>query len=334
MTNRPLLIVLTPVRNEAWILPAFLKATSLWADCIIIADQNSTDGSREIAMQYKKCIVIDNNAKEMHQAATRRLLFDKAAEVCKGRRALVFALDADEFLAYGGVECLDWQKLVYSEPNTAFLFRWINVLPGNKYTLANENWYLAAHVGDGFFGGQYPDFNIHEWRLPWPSVIDESKTVRLKHFDVLHFAVWNKERARNKIKFYQVSSLHRNLRGYTAVGLYRQYHSLPCDEKYEELPDGVFDFYKRQGVDILSEIKSDEIGQYYLDEMVKFIKEDGATRYARLDIWDKDFEAAVGVKNPAGLFDKLLLAYLRRSNKYSKNILIRAVDKCLKKLNV
>ena len=42
--NKPLLIDLTPVFNEAWVLPAFLKATSLWADYIIIADQMSTDG--------------------------------------------------------------------------------------------------------------------------------------------------------------------------------------------------------------------------------------------------------------------------------------------------
>ena len=40
--NRPTLVVLTPVRNEAWILRAFLEATSLWADHIIIADQMST----------------------------------------------------------------------------------------------------------------------------------------------------------------------------------------------------------------------------------------------------------------------------------------------------
>jgi len=78
MTNQPLLICMTPVRNEAWILHAFLKATSLWADHIIIADQNSTDGSREIAMSYSKVILIDNPSKEMHQAQTRQLLFKEA----------------------------------------------------------------------------------------------------------------------------------------------------------------------------------------------------------------------------------------------------------------
>ena len=79
--SRPLLIVLTPVRNEAWILPAFLKATSLWADYIIIADQMSTDGSRDIYAQYEKVILVDNPRTEMHQARTRQLLFDAAKKI-------------------------------------------------------------------------------------------------------------------------------------------------------------------------------------------------------------------------------------------------------------
>ena len=64
--SKPLLVVLTPVRNEAWILPAFLKATSLWADYIIIADQMSTDGSRDIYPQFEKVIVVDNTNNEMY----------------------------------------------------------------------------------------------------------------------------------------------------------------------------------------------------------------------------------------------------------------------------
>ena len=67
MKHKPLLICLTPVYNEAWILPAFLKATSLWADYIIIADQMSTDGSRDIYKDYDKVIMVDNPRKEMHQ---------------------------------------------------------------------------------------------------------------------------------------------------------------------------------------------------------------------------------------------------------------------------
>jgi hypothetical protein len=130
--NRPLLIVLTPVRNEAWILPAFLKATSLWADYIIIADQMSTDGSRDIYTQYEKVILVDNPRTEMHQARTRQLLFDAAKKI-EGDKIL-FTLDADEFLSGDFVNTKGWQTIMNSEPGDVFCFRWMNLLPGmNTY---------------------------------------------------------------------------------------------------------------------------------------------------------------------------------------------------------
>ena len=62
---KPQLIVITPVRNEAWVLEAFLTHCSSWADHIIIADQHSTDGSREIAQQFPKVTLIDNPTDEI-----------------------------------------------------------------------------------------------------------------------------------------------------------------------------------------------------------------------------------------------------------------------------
>ena len=76
--KKPFLICLTPVKNEAWILHAFLKATSLWADYIIIADQMSTDGSREIALSYPKVILIDNDNQEFNEVERQKMLIDKA----------------------------------------------------------------------------------------------------------------------------------------------------------------------------------------------------------------------------------------------------------------
>ena len=68
MSNYPQIVVLTQVRNDAWVLRAFLEATSLWADYIIIVDRMSTDGSREIAQDYPKVILIDDHRKEMETA--------------------------------------------------------------------------------------------------------------------------------------------------------------------------------------------------------------------------------------------------------------------------
>src|SRR5437773_12541499 len=53
-------VVVTPVRNEAWILERFLSVTSRFADHIIVADQRSSDDSRAICSRYGKVTVIDN----------------------------------------------------------------------------------------------------------------------------------------------------------------------------------------------------------------------------------------------------------------------------------
>ena len=41
--ERAKVICMTPVKNEEWIMERFLAAASLWADCIIVADQHSQD---------------------------------------------------------------------------------------------------------------------------------------------------------------------------------------------------------------------------------------------------------------------------------------------------
>jgi len=46
-------VVVTPVRNEAWI-SSVLSVTSRFADHIIIADQRSTDDSRAICGRYPR----------------------------------------------------------------------------------------------------------------------------------------------------------------------------------------------------------------------------------------------------------------------------------------
>ena len=56
------IIVLMPVKNEAWILPLSLQAASVWADMIILSDQGSTDGSKEIARRFPKVHLIENDS--------------------------------------------------------------------------------------------------------------------------------------------------------------------------------------------------------------------------------------------------------------------------------
>ena len=227
----PLLIVLTPVRNEAWILHAFLKATSLWADYIIIADQNSTDGSREIYPQYEKVIVVNNPREEMHQARTRKLLFDAAKKI-EGDKIL-FALDADEFLSGDFVNTNGWKLIFNSQQGDVFCFRWMNLLPGGSTYTSFQPYYWAAHVNDDFMDGEFPDNHIHEWRLPWPKQVNHEYIINDISF--IHFARVNVQRQINKEIFYQVSTALKDEKysGVKQFRHYQTYHPIKEDEVFE-----------------------------------------------------------------------------------------------------
>ena len=121
---KPLFIVMTPVRNEAWVLHAFLKTTSTWADFIIIADQMSTDGSRDIYKQYEKVIVIDNNNQDFNEAERQSMLVTKAREIANHRDCILFGLDADEIFSANYTNTNDWKEILMSNPGAVFWFKW------------------------------------------------------------------------------------------------------------------------------------------------------------------------------------------------------------------
>lgn len=325
--NRPLLIVLTPVRNEAWILHAFLKATSLWADYIIIADQMSTDGSRDIYSQYEKVIVVDNPREEMHQARTRRLLFD-AAQKIEGNKIL-FALDADEFLSGDVINTQGWKIILNSEPGDVFSFRWMDLQPGGSTYTSFQPYYWAAHVNDDFLDGVFPDNYIHEWRLPWPNKFN--KEYIIEDISFVHFARVNVQRQSNKEVFYQVSTVCRDNQ-YSGVRMFRQYHKPVSQEEVLDVPNDAYVFYEKHNIDIWSEILLNDIGQHYVDSFLKNFNEKGLKHFAKLDIWESNFVHDYNLSNPQTLFDKIMMRYLRVTNKYVSKFWVRGIDWILKRL--
>jgi glycosyltransferase involved in cell wall biosynthesis len=87
------IVALVPVRNEAWVLPHSLASLSGFCDVIIVSDQNSDDGSREICRRFPKVVLIES-AEQRISTQVRWQLFDAAREYdgCN----LLWCTDADE----------------------------------------------------------------------------------------------------------------------------------------------------------------------------------------------------------------------------------------------
>ncbi len=191
----PLIIVMTPVRNEAWVLNAFLRTTSTWADYIIIADQMSTDGSRDIIKKFAEgnkaktdladVILIDNKNPNFNEAERQSMLIAKAREISAGRDTVLFGLDADEILAANFKETEDWKKILNSIPCDVFWFKWAEISP-NKKQYGDSTYYPWVFHDDGIEPhGNYVRV-MHSMRIPYP--LDEKQIYYINDFRVLHLA--------------------------------------------------------------------------------------------------------------------------------------------------
>jgi hypothetical protein len=319
---------MTPVRNEAWILNAFLKATSLWADFIIIADQCSTDGSREIAMRYPKVILIDNNNTDYNEAVRQKMLIDKAREIDGDK--ILFALDADEIFAANFNGTSDWEKILNSKKGDVFWFRWAQVLDDKKHYWIPKNYFPWVFHDDGLEPhGNYAS-NIHSMRIPYP--IEEKQNYYIEDFFVLHFQHFFPERNKSKQRFYTFVDYSLNKR--SIVKLNRTYSPRKNKDRLQILKSNML--YLKDIHDFnLFEIIDTKKSKFWFDlYIVERIKQNGLNHYNKIDIWNRDFLKEYNYSDPRSVLVKLLHFYLRCTQNFSHFLFIRGVDKILKKMGL
>lgn len=324
----PQLIVITPVRNEAWVLEAFLTHCSSWADRIIVADQHSTDGSREIALRFPKVTLIDNDNTEMHQAAARSLLFREVDRI-EGEKT-VFALDADEFLSEGFGRTADWQRIVGSQAFEIFCFRWLNLYGDYRHALPDTGhmeW--ACHLPQGMsIAEEYERCEsraVHEMRIPCPEA-GRARYVELEDIRFVHLAHLNRARQRNKSDFYQLHTLADLAGRRSGVGLYRAYHphisslrSLAGEARLVALHD----------TDLRPMVRVADHGQHYIDEMVAILRRESCRRFRTLCIWDNPDLRAAGIDYRPPFTVRLVHSYLRATQRQSHTLSVKAMDRLL-----
>ncbi|MEM1060359.1 MAG: glycosyltransferase family 2 protein, partial [Verrucomicrobiota bacterium] len=194
--SRPTVVCLTPVKNEEWILERFLAAASLWADVIIVADQHSTDRSREIVSSFEKVQLIENPNPEFNEPERQALLITAARERVPGPR-LLLALDADEALSGNFTTSPEWERILAAAPGTSIRLHWANVTPSGQ-----EYWSTGSLTEWGFVddGTPHAGKTIHSPRVPVRAggpVLDCAEL----HF--LHLQYIDPARTASKQRWYQ-----------------------------------------------------------------------------------------------------------------------------------
>ena len=333
----PTIICLTPVRNEAWVLDRFLKATSLWADYIIIADQMSTDGSREIALNYPKVRLIDNNSLEFNELGRKRLLIDEARKICGPK--LLITLDADEMFSSEIFTSGEWDEILKLTPGTAINFQWSNFSPDGK-TMWKGYYFPWGYMDDGFDNyDQGISLNaIHCARVP---ILNDTPSYDVKTFSVIHFQYTSWRRMLHKHYYYQCLEVINNPMK-SAVDIYRQYHHMDniTNDQLLPIPTEWINWYKYRGIDILEVIETEVY--WYDKEVLALFDKYGVRRFRKVYIWTVNWtEIANKMPNntdiyedPRNVKDKLIQRWLQYSQNKLNRRRYRRVDKLLKKMEI
>jgi glycosyltransferase involved in cell wall biosynthesis len=332
-TNRKV-ICLTPVKNEAWILEIFLKATSLWADHIIISDQGSTDGSAEIAQRFEKVILVKNNSSTFNEPERQKQLLEEARKI-SGENNVFMALDADEILVnlFGNPE---WEELKSQPPGTTIWLPWLNVLPGNQtYYGARGGGMLFGYIDDGRPHIGNP---IHSPRLPSDLTEPTKGFATLK---VLHFQYSARERLLSKHRWYECYEKIK-FPAKNNIDIYRQYHhiDLPVSD-IEKIDIKWLEHLTTHGVDITN-IKDDAF-HWWDRNVCELFDKYGVGYFRKQAIWYKDWKAiyklqfpesiALHIYDPRSILDKYVHTWLAKSQHNRFSFPNKVVNKLLRIFN-
>lgn len=283
-TGSKKIIVLTPVRNEAWILHRFLQVTSVFADHIIIADQNSSDGSLEIYSRYPKVLVIRNESSDFNENE-RQLLLIKTARNLFGTGNILLAIDADEILAANAMGSSDWDRMTQAKAGTILYFE--------KPTLYKNTGLVIRYQGGGWPLGYVDDGAphvpsvIHSVRIPTPK---HAENLYLEEIKFLHYALVRLDAQAAKQRMYSVLE---NLNKTKKLKFRRRVYNSNLDfsregDRHESPNPEWFEGWEEKGIDMHTIEKSQ---YYWYDfEVLHLLNKHGASRFWWDDIWNFDWE--------------------------------------------
>lgn len=327
--TKPTIICLTPVKNEAWILDRFLQCASLWADYIIIADQQSNDGSREIALNYPKVILVDNPSLTFNEPERQKLLIDAARKIPEPR--LLVALDADEILTSNFVNSSEWNTILKAKTGTVVQCQRVELRPDMASCWNANADFFCAFMDDG---SEHNGREIHSPRIPLPAYAPK---IILHDIKVLHYQYTDWKRMKSKQRYYQCWERLKEPRC-RSINLYRLYHIMDAISQQEiySLPREWLSFYEQKGIDMTSVLSGFLF--WWDQEIVAWLDKYGANTFKRENIWDIDWSLLAKENtdctvskyaDPRNKFDKYIHRWLAKTQPIRYNRYVRLIESLL-----
>ncbi|MBC8492255.1 MAG: glycosyltransferase family 2 protein [Chloroflexi bacterium] len=318
------IIAVMPVRNEDWILERNLQTLSHFCDVIIVADQNSTDNTRQICKRYPKVLLIRNPCEQFDQSKARQLLLDTVREF--DGYNIILAVDADEIVSGNVLDNPAWDNALDSlEPGVSSLLQWI-ILWKHPFRIRDDtsvwsnSWkhFICRDDRKTNFSEQA----IHEPRIPRPFT---DRARRFEEVKVLHYQFVTWQRMLSKQRYYRV--LERMMSPTKSPDAINQTYVITRDERgmvLKQVPEEWVKPWQDLGVD-LEHFAEEELFWYDI-EILRFFGQHSTQDFADLDIWDVDWECkrqlalAQGydnlpeqpIRDPRNLEQRLYHAYLHR----------------------
>jgi glycosyltransferase involved in cell wall biosynthesis len=331
VSDRPKIVCVTPVRNEAWTLDRFLQCAETWADHIVLADQCSTDETRAVASKYSKVVVVENPGKEFNDGERHRLLLEAARQVPGPR--LILAVDADEALSAQVLDSPHWENVLKAPPGTVITAEWINYLPGS-----DRVWVPKTAVPIGFIddGRDHNAGQIHVDRI---AVFDGDPCLSLGPIKLLHFQYVDWARMKSKQRRYQCleATWHHEKR---PIQIYRQYHRMDIVPKaqLEQADPAWLTGYNDRGIKLRTPPSDGEL-LWYDQEVLDMLLEHGSEQFRRIDIWGVDWGSAARrlgrattngeVRDPRSPIDRAIFWLLAKTQGISHWWPVRVVQRML-----
>jgi Glycosyl transferase family 2 len=279
-------IICAPVRNELHNLSRVLPAWQLYADHIVVADQNSHDGTREFLAAHPKVTIVSNEDKDYSEPNRIPLMLAAARRI--SGQSILLCLDADETLSANVLTSLEWASFRNARPGTTGFFKWIQLWRSIKQYVAHGNVGKPGQMPYAFVDDGRPFDPAGVMHGPrGPGMDRPTRTFYFNDVVNLHFNLVNPDVYRKKQNWYKLFWRRQGGKYFYANRNHMLYDHIG-PEHCDPSPPVWYEGFEQKGIDLVS-VESPVLTWYDV-EILQYMHRHGPRSLWLLDIWNQDWE--------------------------------------------